>query len=250
MLERQMLISVERIVTVSQHLKTELTQLGLPDACIHVVPPGVNLPTRIAAKPPSAQPIELLCVANCLPAKGIHILLDALHRMQDSRLRLTIVGDDRVDPAYTRSLQRLLARWTLAPQVRFTGTVPWETVAHFYAAADIFVFPSLFEGFGMVLAEAMSFGVPIIASAAGAIPELVRDGENGLLVPPDDAGALAGAIAQLAADAPLRHRLGKSGRARAERLASWEQSAHAIWTLLQQEPQPQMNADGTADERR
>jgi len=232
-LERQMLIPVERIVTVSQHLKTELTQLGLPDACIHVVPPGVTLPASIATRPPSAERIQLLCVANCLPGKGLHVLLDALHRVQDSRLRLTVVGDDRVDPAYTRSLQGLLARWTLGPQVRFTGTVPWETVAHFYAGADIFVFPSLFEGFGMVLAEAMSFGVPIIASAAGAIPELVQDGENGVLVPPNDADALAEAIVRLAADAPLRHRLGKSGRARAERLPSWEQSAHAIWTLMQ-----------------
>lgn len=248
MLERQMLISVERIVTVSQHLKAELTQLGLPGASIHVVPPGVNVPASIAARPSSAHQLQLLCVANCLPAKGIHILLDALHRVQDSRLHLTVVGDDRVDPAYTRSLQRLLVRWALAPQVRFTGTVPWEAVARFYTGADMFVFPSLFEGFGIVLAEAMGFGVPIIASAAGAIPELVHHGENGLLVPPSDAGALAEAIAQLAADATLRHSLGQSGRARAERLPSWEQSAHAIWTLLQL--QPQMNADGTTDERR
>lgn len=234
-LERQMLASVESIVTVSQHLKDELIGLGLKGSCIHVVPPGTILPDASARNPPSTHHINLLCVANCLPAKGIHILLEALHRVQDSRLRLTVVGDDHVDPAYTETLRRLLARWRLTSRVRFTGTVPWETIADFYTAADMFVFPSLSEGFGMVLAEAMSFGLPIIATTADAIPELVHHGDNGLLVPPHDAGALATAIAQLASDEELCRRLGQSGRKRAERLPSWEQSAQAIWTLLQRE---------------
>ncbi len=238
-LERQMLLSVESIITVSQHLKGELIQLGLQDSCIHVVPPGVTLPPSIARKPPSTHRVDLLCVANCLPAKGIHVLLEALHCAQDPRLRLTIVGDDRVDPAYTGSLQGLLDRWALTSRVRFTGTVPWETVADFYAAADIFVFPSLSEGFGMVLAEAMSFGLPIITTTADAIPDLVKHGDNGLLVPPQDAGALATAIAQLASDVALQHRLGQSARKRAEHLPSWEDSGRRIWKLLQ----PQVNAD-------
>jgi glycosyltransferase involved in cell wall biosynthesis len=234
-----MLLPAHGIVTVSQHLKTELTHLGLEASRIHVVPPGVSVPPILAAKPPAPHQVRLLCVANCLPAKGIHVLLDALHRLQDPRLQLTVVGDDRVDPSYTRLLRRLLIRWTLAPRVRFTGTIPWEAVADFYTAADIFVFPSFFEGFGIVLAEAMSFGLPIVATAAGAIPELVHQGENGLLVPPDDAGALATAIAQLASDVALRQRLGQAGRRRAGHLLSWEQSAHAIWSLLE----PRMSTD-------
>jgi glycosyltransferase involved in cell wall biosynthesis len=233
-LERQMLISVESIVTVSQHLKAELIRLGLQGSRIHVVPPGVSWPASVARVPSPTSHIRLLCVANCLPAKGLHILLEALHQADDPRLHLTIVGDDRIDPAYTRRLRRLLTRWALTSRVRFTGTVPWETMADFYTAADIFVFPSLSEGFGIVLAEAMSFGLPVIATSADAIPELVHHGANGLLVPPQDPGALARATAQLASDEALRQQFGRAGREGAAGLPSWEQSARTIWILLQQ----------------
>jgi glycosyltransferase involved in cell wall biosynthesis len=97
-----------------------------------------------------------------------------------------------------------------------------------YAAADVLVLPSVLdsrndtEGLGVVLLEAMSYGVPVIASRIGGIPDIVGDGATGLLVPPGDAGALAAALERLAVDPSLRARLGSAGREHVRAQFSWD----------------------------
>lgn len=136
--------------------------------------------------------------------KGQRVLLEALRlapSLADCPVLLIGAGEDE-------AALRLAARDL--PQVVFTGFV--DNVADHLAALDLFVFPSREEGLGSVLIDAMAQGLPIAASRVGGIPELIEDGQTGLLIPPGDAPALAAALTRLVADAELRARLGAAAR--------------------------------------
>ena len=104
-------------------------------------------------------------------------------------------------------------------RIHWIGHVSWENTTDLYRQASVFVMPSWFESFGISVLEAMAFGLPVIASSAGALPEIVEDGKTGLLVPPGDAQALAEAIKRLLCDPALRSRLGNAGRETVARFA-------------------------------
>ena len=112
----------------------------------------------------------------------------------------------------------LAGRLGLGDRVRFLGRV--DDVAPVLAAADLVAAPSLAEGLGVAVIEAMAAGRAVVASAVGGIPESLRDGVEGILVPPGDAPALAGAIERCLADAGLRERLGAAGQARAAQFST------------------------------
>ena len=106
-------------------------------------------------------------------------------------------------------------------------------LAHRYGEAEVAVVPSLYEGFSLPAIEAMACGVPVVATTGGALPEVVgRDGETGLLVPPDDPGALAAAIGRLLDDPALRARLGAAGRQRVLHRFTWQVTAEGHGRLL------------------
>jgi glycosyltransferase involved in cell wall biosynthesis len=108
--------------------------------------------------------------------------------------------------------------------VTVTGRVERDELIQLYNRAQVFVSPSLYEGFGLPAAEAMSCGTPLVATTAGAFPEVVDDGVSGLLVPPGNVGALAGAIDRLLDDPMLRARLGQEARKRIVDHFSWRQT--------------------------
>jgi glycosyltransferase involved in cell wall biosynthesis len=116
--------------------------------------------------------------------------------------------------------------------VTFAG---WQAdVAPWLASFDVFVLPSRGEHFGRVLVEAMALGKPVVATDAGGVPEIVRDGETGLLAPPADPAALAAAVARLVEDAAQRARLGEAGRRRAADEFSLERHRDALRALYQE----------------
>lgn len=187
---------------------------------VHVVHVGIE-PERYAREAESTGigPVEvpwILTVAALRDYKGIPVLIDACARLQQEgfAFRVDIVGEGPMRP----ELERRIAEAGLEEHVHLLGARPQHEVAALLRRRPIFVLPSVIladgwmEGIPVALMEAMAAGAPVIASRLSGIPELVEDGRTGLLVEPGDPGALAAAIRRLAGDAPLAHRLAKSGR--------------------------------------
>ncbi|HYJ81065.1 MAG TPA: glycosyltransferase [Longimicrobiaceae bacterium] len=171
------------------------------------------------------RPLELAFVGRLVERKGVHVLLDALAALPDRyQVRLHVVGDGPERAA----LEAQAGRLGLGERVVFHGFVSAERLQARLAGCDAFVLPAVVdakgdtEGLGVVLLEAMSYARPVIASAAGGIVDIVRDGRNGWLVPPGDAGALAAAIAGCIDHPGRAHGMGLQGRADVEESFSWD----------------------------
>jgi glycosyltransferase involved in cell wall biosynthesis len=173
------------------------------------VDPEIFVPRRERTAP---ERFEILCVGRLTPAKGQHILIDAVERLtQEGRqVRLRLVGNG---PDET-SLREHAARSAARECVIFEGAINQDRIRDFYAKADVFCLPSFAEGLPVVLMEAMAMEVPCVTTHITGVPELIRDGVDGLLVAPSDTDALVKALASLMDDAELRQRIAKSGRAR------------------------------------
>lgn len=181
--------------------------------------------------PPTPRPLRLLCVASLTPRKGHDLLLRALAGLTAHPWHLDCIGSLDLDPAWARELFRWRDTWGLAERVSFHGPLAAEDLGRHYGAADLFVLPSRFEGYGMVCAEALAHGLPILTTRAGALVDTVPP-EAGLLVPPDDLPALQEALRRLLTDEALRRRLTAGARAAALCLPTWEQSASAFSAAL------------------
>jgi glycosyltransferase involved in cell wall biosynthesis len=148
--------------------------------------------------------------------KGVDDLIEAFNTAstRNPNLRLLIVGRGSRLPSFLRRVSEL----SLEGKVIFAGEVSSELLPHYYAACDFAILPSKdrSEGFGLVLLEAMASGKPVIGSNVGGISDVIRHGETGLLVKPNGAGSIADALVEMASDAELRARMGKSARAYAE----------------------------------
>ena len=178
-----------------------------------VAPLGID-PAEYEPAPFRESPgvYEIVCVGRLTPFKAPHILLESVHLLiqEGRKVRLRFVGDgpDR------SSLEERIHRLGLSKQVLLEGWKNRDEVREFYRAADIFALASSAEGVPVVLMEAMAMQVPCVATRIAGIPELIRDGIDGLLVTPSDPAELAGAIARLLDDSALRRRLAEAGRIR------------------------------------
>ena len=155
---------------------------------------------------------EILCVGRLTPAKGQHLLIDAMERLAQLgwRVRLRLVGGG----ADETSLRQRAAEIENPESVIFEGGVNQNHIRDLYSKADVFCIASFAEGIPVVLMEAMAMGIPCVTTYVAGIPELIRDGIDGLLVAPSDLDGLVEALAKLMGDVNLRERIGKSGRAR------------------------------------
>ena len=168
----------------------------------------------------------VLFVGRLQPLKGLDTLLRTVHlvRQHYPMLQVRIVGRgvDEGDPHEAEELDRLrtLAEHLgLTPHVAFTKAQPQETLAQYYAAADVFVMPSHYESFGMVVLEAMACGIPVVASRVGGLASTVVHERTGLLVPVGDWHAFAQAIVRVLAAPTLRHAFAHAGIQRAQTYA-------------------------------
>ncbi len=207
------------IFTMSEYVRTSLREdYGVDPARVHVVGAGPNVtPGRQAS--PTGSPLVLF-VGKRFPSKGGPTLLEAFAEVRRERpdARLAVVSSSCPSP--------------LPPGVEFHGLVSRQALARLYESAFAFALPTLREAFGISLLEAMSFGLPVVASRIEAIPEIVADGETGILVPPLDAPALARALTGLLADPVRARQMGAAGRQRALLRFSWERTGDRMLSVL------------------
>jgi phosphatidyl-myo-inositol dimannoside synthase len=239
-IERRVLEASERIVTVSEFSKRQLTsRLGIPRDRIETVPNGVD--ERFAPGPVDpglreryrlrSGPVALF-LGGLKARKNLPVLLETWSRVASTRpdATLVIAGDGPLAGALRRQTETA----GLAERVVFTGRIPEaQKVAH-YRLADVFLFPSELEGFGLAVGEAMSCGLPVVASDRGALPELVIDGEGGVVCPAADREALAAATLRLLDDPDLRRRFGAFNRERVSHQFRWPRAARRVLEIYEE----------------
>jgi len=225
--DEEPLLAADRLVAVSDSVRDTLLARGVPADRIRVAPPGYDGHCRERAPSEPNAEVQVLCVAQWIRRKGISDLLRAWAAHDRPGARLTLIGETDADPAYTAEIRALLT-----DGAEVLGAIDDEELPTHYAQADVFALPSIAEGYGIVYAEALACGLPILACATGPIPNLI--GNAALLVPPGDHDALTTALDRLLADAPLRARLALLARRRSRDLPTWHDCARSFLSILQQ----------------
>lgn len=198
---RESLAQTAGITTPSHFVKAMFARNGYPTERIDVLPLGLEHPGEHAREKTSAAEVRVAVIASLITGKGVDVLLRAFRAVGALNLRLSLYGRDDIEPAYARKLRQLAAG---DPRIVFAGLFAPEQKDAIYRHIDLLVIPSLgYESFSLVAREALLRGTPVIASANGALPEIIRDGQNGFLFAPGDASALAGILRRIAA-APRR----------------------------------------------
>ncbi|HLJ68820.1 MAG TPA: glycosyltransferase family 4 protein [Chloroflexota bacterium] len=224
----------DRLLVSSRHTWKELRALGVEDHRVRLISLGVRAPERAPVSPAYAtgKTTRLLSVGTVEPRKGLHFLVQALALLRDEPWELEIAGG--ADGRYLGRLTQLIGRLALADRIQLLGRVTDEHLEELMARADIFVHPSLQEGFGLAVGEAMAHGLPVIASSGGALGEMVEDGRTGLLVrsaSPDD---LAVAIRRLIHDPELRRSLGEAAAQTVSGRYSWQKTGAQVDAALRE----------------
>ena len=220
--ERRALSSATRVVVTSRATAARLAAFDVPAPAITVIEPGTDPAPQ--ARGSGGATVELLCVASIVPRKGHDVLIRALASLPERRWHLTCVGGLDRDEEWAATVQALVRESGLEARVSFPGELGRAAVDARYDAADVFVLPTWYEGYGMAVAEALARGLPVVSSATGAIGDMVGS-EAGVLVPPGDAVALARALEGVIADPVQRARLAEGARRVRGRLPSWDDAA-------------------------
>lgn len=227
-LERRVIQACDHLIVVSEFSKRQLArELGVSVDRVSVIANGIEDTFRPAPARPD------LVARYALAGRPVVMFLGGLKRRKDPNLLVTIfreVSGRRPDARFLvvgdgpllGPMRRGVARVGLADRVVFTGYVPEAEKPSYYNLADVFVFPSRLEGFGRPVAEAMSSGLPVVASNRGALPELLAHGEGGFLCDPDRGADFVDAILCLLDDSATRVTFGDSNRARIDRSFRWD----------------------------
>lgn len=227
----------QRVIAISEHTKRDVVHLlGVPAEKVEVIYCGVEpefYPRSRAEVQAFRQQKGLperfvLFVGTLEPRKNVRRLIEAYAQIRDLGVKLVIVGGKGwLYGDIFASVERL----GLSSEVLFAGYVPAEELPLWYNAAELFVFPSLYEGFGLPPLEAMACGTPVVSSNAASLPEVI--GEAGLLVAPQDAEGLTEAMRRVLGDQSLREQLRERGLRQARQF-SWEKAAQQTITVYQQ----------------
>jgi len=213
----------DAVIALTQDMRGKIRQTYHRDAS--VIPNGIDLRrfeqlscrSKVKSAPNGVK--TLLFVGRLHRIKGVAYLIEAMTTIikRNPKARLLLVGDGEE----RQNLENLVTKLGLTKYVTFIGKVPNEKVPQYIAASDVFVLPSLSEGFGIVLLEAMACGLPIVATNVGGIPEIVQDGENGFLVEPENPEGIAQKVLTLLENDDLRRRISQNNLEKAKNY-SWE----------------------------
>jgi glycosyltransferase involved in cell wall biosynthesis len=233
--ERAVLSSVAAVVTTSCWTRERLVEgYGLEPARVHVAQPGVHVGALATSTEPGTN---LLCVGPVTRHKGHDVLVDALGHLVDRPWRCVVVGGLDREPQHAAQVRRRAAERGVADRLVLAGPLSGTTLDDAYCGADVLVLPSLVETYGMVVTEALSHGLPVVASATGGVPEALgrlADGRTpGLLVTPGDAVALAQALASWLDDEVLRRSMRRAALERRAALRSWSATTADVSRVLE-----------------
>ena len=224
-MQTQVAQRMPRVMTVSESSKRDIHQdHQVPLDRLHVVPVGVDPQLFRPVEGVERVPGRLVTTASAdVAMKGLRYLLEAIAKLRTERhIELTIIGKPNPDSAASRAMTEL----GLDDVVTFVSGVPDQRIVELYSEAELAIVPSLYEGFSLPAIEAMSSGVPLVATTGGALPEVAGiDGQTCFLVEPGDSDQLARAIASALDDAHLRARVGAAGRQRVIDQWSWQHTA-------------------------
>jgi phosphatidylinositol alpha-1,6-mannosyltransferase len=240
LIERPVLEASERVVTVSEFSKRQLAgALGIAPERIESVPNGIDGKFVPGAPPAGLRaryirgggPVALF-LGGLKTRKNLPFLLEAWREVASLRPEATLViaGDGPLGGALRRHAETL----GLGARVVFTGRVPEADKVALYNLADLFVFPSELEGFGLAVGEAMSCGLPVIASSEGALPELVAHERGGFVCPAGDRTAFVRDVLRLIDEPELRQRFGAFNRERVDRQFRWERAARRVLEIYEE----------------
>ncbi|SYZ74197.1 putative Glycosyl transferase family 1 [Candidatus Zixiibacteriota bacterium] len=213
----------DRLTASSRYLKEQVESASAKAIeRVSVVPFGVEIPEEFKSYSNGTDAIRLVYMKYLLPVYGPDILLKALAIVKKSGLsvQLDMYGTGREEA----KLKTMAADLNIAESVMFRGWLEPKMVAGAYRDYDIMVMPSRSESFGVAAVEALASGLPVIGSRIGGIPEIIIDGQTGILVEPENSEALAEAIMTLARDSKLRYRMGQAGRKFVTEKFHWDES--------------------------
>ena len=224
--ERQALPASRHVITTSAMTAQSLMgDFSVPPNLLTIAPPGGDLPIARAPLRSSDAPPLLLSVGSVIPRKGHDLLVQALGEIGDLPWNCVIAGSLAQDPEAAGLLCAQLAASAVAARIRLVGEI--NDLQPLYAQADIFVLASHYEGYGMVFAEALRHGLPIIGTTGGAIPEVVPT-NAGLLITPGSVPQLAAALREMLTNTALRQAFSAGARNAGLALPSWHETARVI----------------------
>jgi len=232
-LETAALALAQRVIVTSEPTaRTLRADFAVPAERITVAQPGTDAAPR--ARGSGSETLQLLAVGSVVPRKAYDVLVHALAPLADHhRWHLTIAGPTDRSVEALAALQTAIRDTQLADRITLIGPVSQQRLAVLYAAADAFLMPSLYEGYGMVLAEAMARGLPIVCTTGGAAADTVPDAAA-IKVPPGDAALFGAAVRRLLEDRALRQRLSDASWAAGQRLPRWEETARIVAGVIKE----------------
>ncbi len=228
--ERAVLAHVRHVIVTSPTTRdTLIANFGVAAERVSVAEPGTDPAPRFQGS--GAEAVALLAIGSITPRKGHIVLIEALAGLAHLPWTLTIIGSPDRDPTCAAQLRAAIAAHGLGARVRLAGEAPEPAIGAAYAGADLFVLPSLYEGYGMVLGEAMARGLPIVTTTGGAAAQTVPDAAA-LKIAAGDASALCEALRLAIADATLRARLADASWLAGQGLPRWRDAAQIIAQVL------------------
>ncbi|MBO0741130.1 MAG: glycosyltransferase family 4 protein [Hyphomicrobiaceae bacterium] len=217
------------IVTSPLTQRTLIADFTVPANKITVAEPGTDPAPRAAGA--RGQPVQLLSVGAIVPRKAFHLLVHALSPLRDRDWQLVIAGPTDRNRQALADVEAAIRMTGLGQRIALAGPVDKDRLADLYASADVFLMASLYEGYGMVLAEAMARGLPVVCTSGGAAAETVPDCAA-IKVPPGDERALTRAIERILDDAELRQRMAQAAWSAGQKLPRWERTARIVADVI------------------
>ena len=238
LIEQKYLQSVDGFIFNSKTTERVVTSLmGSNKPSLIAYPPTDRfgeaiLETEIRSRADSPE-FRILFLGNVTYRKGLHTLLEAVKGLS-SRVRVDVVGGLSTEPRYAYEMKRYVLKHGLSSIVKFHGALDNRPLMEMYKQAHVMVVPSSYEGFGIVYLEGMGFGLPAIGTTAGGAGEIITPGEDGYLIQPEDATALARHLNGLARDRALLVRLSLHAVKRYQSQPKWDETAKNIRDFLYQ----------------